>query len=245
MEILEYIDGYFTGEHTAADTAVFEERVMNDPEFAEAVAFYLSMIQTARVENSAEKKKHFRTLYLEGTAPAQTGYIRRLWPYFAAAAAVIVAFFFGLSFYMQPHEPPQLADEFIRDHLLKVGVKMSADLDSLEAGKAFYNQGKYQDALHKFRAVIKNDPQNFEAVEIAGLTALQLKDFNQALAYFSTMEAHQELYVNHGKFYHALTLMKRNVPGDKDQAKKLLEEVRTQQLAGHEEAEVFLKKFSL
>jgi cytidylate kinase len=57
------------------------------------------------------------------------------------------------------------------------------------------------------------------------------------------MEAHEELYVNHGKFYHALTLMKRNGAGDKEQAKKLLEEVRKQQLAGHKEAEVFLKDF--
>ncbi|HZG24970.1 MAG TPA: tetratricopeptide repeat protein, partial [Chitinophagaceae bacterium] len=219
MEILEYIDAYYTGDRSAADTAAFEERVVKDPEFAEAVAFYISVIQTAQDQNSAEKKKHFRALYLEGKPPANTGNTRRLWPYVAAAAAVIVAFFFGLSFYMQPHEPPQLADEFINGHLRKVGVQMSADLDSLEAGKALYNQGNFRDALDRFRAVIENDPQNFEAVKMAGITALQLKNFDQALGYFTKMEAHEELYVNHGKFYHALTLMKRNGAGDKEQAK--------------------------
>ena len=243
MDMFEYMDAYFTGERTAADTAAFDDRVMREPGFAEAVAFYLSAIQAARLQNSIEKKKHFRTLYLNGKESSNTGSIRRMWPYFTAAAAVIVAFFFGLLFYMQPHEPPQLADKFINENLLKVGVEMSADLDSLEAGKAFYNKKNYRAALDKFKAVIKNDPQNFEAVKMAGITELQLNNFDEALGYFTVMEAQEELYVNHGKFYHALTLMKRNANGDKEQAKKLLQDVRTQQLAGHEEAEVFLKEF--
>jgi hypothetical protein len=39
------------------------------------------------------------------------------------------------------------------------------------------------------------------------------------------LENYTQLYANPGKFYHALTLLERNLPGDKQQVKILLEQV--------------------
>ena len=51
------------------------------------------------------------------------------------------------------------------------------------------------------------------------------------------------LFSNPGKFYHALTLMKRNLPGDKDKSYQLLNDVVTNNLAEKNEAEKWLKKW--
>ena len=51
------------------------------------------------------------------------------------------------------------------------------------------------------------------------------------------------LFANAGKFYHALTLLKRNQGGDKQQAKLLLEQVVQNDLEGKATAQDWLEKF--
>ena len=53
----------------------------------------------------------------------------------------------------------------------------------------------------------------------------------------------RRLYDNPGEFYQALTLMKRNIPGDHQKAKFLLQDVVDKNLSGKEEAQKWLKKW--
>ena len=71
----------------------------------------------------------------------------------------------------------------------------------------------------------------------------RLNNYDKALEYFTILEADTGLYSNPGKFYKAITLLKRNKDGDKDAAKLLLEQVRDENLEGKKEAEEWLKKF--
>jgi hypothetical protein len=62
MDSLEYIDTYFRGKRTEAERRQFEKRILEEPAFAEEVAFYLSAAQAARELESEEKRNRFRNL---------------------------------------------------------------------------------------------------------------------------------------------------------------------------------------
>ena len=93
------------------------------------------------------------------------------------------------------------------------------------------------------KSLAKNNPTNSEAKKYAGIVSLRLNNYDKALEYFTMLATDTGLYSNPGKFYKAITLLKRNKDGDKEAAKLLLEEVRDENLEGKNEAEEWLEKF--
>ena len=241
MDNLEYIDDYFKGTPLQEQKNAFEQKILTDPLFAEDVAFYLSASEVLHAEVAEQKKNRFRELYNEHKP--QGAIVRSLnkTVTYIAAAAVILGIVIGTYLFTQNPSPNQLANQYIKNNLTNLGVTMSSRQDSMQTGLSLYNEGKFSEALQQFEAIIKGDNTNFTAKEYAGLASLQMNDFNKALNYFKEVEQ-QQLYANRGKFYHALTLLKRNGPNDTEQAKKLLEQVRDQNLEGKETAVEWLKK---
>ena len=76
----------------------------------------------------------------------------------------------------------------------------------------------------------------------AGIVALRLGEYDKAINHFVQLESYTHLYSNPGKFYHSLTLMKRDLPGDAERAKQLLNDVVQNHLEGNKDAEIWLKK---
>jgi tetratricopeptide (TPR) repeat protein len=240
MESLEYIDSYFKGELAPEETRQFEIKVESDPLFAEEVAFYVSAMSLAKQEADEEKKQRFRTLYEQQEKPVAKVVPMRKWYTYAAAAAVLAVFFIGYFLFQRSPNPDQLAENYITKNLATLSVKMGTSADSLQKGLGLYNEGKFQEAKTIFQAIAAADPNNSEAIKYAGITALQLKHYDDAISYFSKLEQFT-LYSNPGKFYHAIALMKRNHAGDKDQAKLLLQEVVKNDLEGRDVAEKWLR----
>ena len=119
---------------------------------------------------------------------------------------------------------------------------MSSTQDEMQKGLNLYNEGKYEEALQQFDNILKTDPSSPDAKKYAGIAALQLKKYDKALDYFTRLEKQPGLFSNPGLFYHALTLLKRNLPGDKQQARRLLEQVVQNNLEGKDTAQEWLKK---
>ena len=231
------------GDPSADMRKEFEKKLAEDKEFAEEVAFYLSAKDVIGEEALTEKKERFKKLYDEykkNNAPrGQQGILRKLWPY-VAAAAIIAALIIGRNAFFQP-SAQQIADNYIKDNFQTLSVTMSTKLDSLQKGLSLYNEGKRTDALQQFESMIRNDSSSVEAIKYAGIVSLQLNEYDKAIAYFSHLENFQ-LYSNPGKFYHALTLLKRNQPGDKQQVSQLLQQVLQNDLEGNETAKRLLNK---
>ena len=241
MESLEYIESYFEKKLSPDETGKFEQRIKDEPNFAEEVSFYLASKQAAMSTLAEEKKNRFREIYQskEVALPLRT---LKLWPA-VAAAAIVIGIVFGVFMWMKPVSTEQLADKYMQDNLKTLGVTMDSKENSLQTGLRLYNDSKYADALNQFESIIQSDTSDFTAVEYAGKTALQLKQYDKALYWFVQLENRPGLFSNPGKFYHALTLMKRNLPGDKDKSYQLLNEVVTNNLAEKNEAEKWLKKW--
>ncbi len=105
-----------------------------------------------------------------------------------------------------------------------------------------YNEHQLDSSLRLFESIIQRDTANISAKKYAGIVYLRLGNYDKALAYFQELEKYTSLYSNPATFYHALALMKRNQPGDKQQARQLLQQVVQNDLEEKETAQQWLKK---
>jgi tetratricopeptide (TPR) repeat protein len=219
MENIDYIERHFNNELSAEEKIQFEQKIINDKDFAQEVAFYYSVLQTAKNESAIEKKKRFKEIYGQQNPSSQkTGVIKRMRIYVASAAAILVIVF---SWYLfnKPDSPQQLANEYIKQNFQKLNVTMSSKEDSMQIGLRLYNSGK-----------------------LPGIVSLQLKNYDEALAYFTQIENDPRVS-NPAKLYKALTLMERNNADDKEQAKELLQQIIQNNLEGKETAQQWFGKW--
>jgi len=240
MHSLEYIDGYFKGEFSPQEKTEFERKLTEDPNFADDVAFYISTRQVSKDLVIEEKKNNFKKIYADYDKETKVIPMRRIWSY-SAAAAIFAALIFSWLMFMKPPTPSQLADHYIKTNLAHLQVNMGGRQDSLQAAIGLYNEGKYSESLPAFEAILNTKPDDSKALEFAGIAAIQIGEYGKAIQYFSRLESLPLAY-NPGAFYHALTLMKRDAPGDAADAKKYLEKVANEGLEHKEDVPTLLKR---
>jgi tetratricopeptide (TPR) repeat protein len=245
MQDLDYIDSYFKGILPQAETARFEQRITGEAPFAEQVAFYCLTMQAAKEQIAPAKKERFRELYRQHD-PAlyqpRPALVRKLMPY-AAAAAVLAALVLGWFLLMKPASPQQMANAYTQKEFAQLGIKMDSRQDSLQTGLRWYNEGKLNEALAQFESMLARDSNNTDIKTDAGIVSLRLGNYDKALNYFGALERYPGLHINPGKFYYALTLMKRSMPGDQQKAKTLLQQVVQENLGGKETAQQWLSNW--
>lgn len=244
---LYYIDAYFQRTLDPEEIKRFEQKIADDKEFADEVAFYLSAKMSLKTEADQEKKDRFRELLAQQRPIIDINQHRKakkIWIYrVSAAAAVIVCILFaGYFFLSKSSSPQQMADNYIKENFQTLPVKMTAERDSIEDGLRLYNNGQYDAALKQFESIAKRDTGSYLIKKNLGIIYLRLGSYDKALQYFQAFE-HDTLYANPSLFYQALTLLKRNLPGDKPKAKELLQQVVANDLEGKESAQQWLNKW--
>jgi len=242
MKDLEYIDNFFKNELAVEDSGKFEDRLTGDHDFAEQVALYMATHQLALEQLEDEKKERFRKLYYAKRKEWQRTPVRKLWNY-VAAAAVIIGVVIGVELLLSRNTTPdRMADHLIKERFEKLSVTMDVVRDSLQTGLNLYNENKLPEALKVFENIIKADSTATDAMMDAGIVCLVTKDYDKALIYFGELES-QPARSNPAVLYQAVTLMKRNKPGDLEKAKQLLLKVKQQHLTGSEIASEWLNKW--
>jgi hypothetical protein len=239
---LNYIDDYFSGNFSKEEKMIFEEKVQSDPAFAEEVSFYLSSMAVSREDADQEKKKRFKELYVIKNEELSTPVVKFRWLRPAmSAAAVLLVVLLAWTLFLKPPSATQMADRFIREKFTTLGVQMGTSDDQLQKAKSLYNEGKYNEALQILENLLKEKSTDDEVIKLAGIVSLKVENYDKALGYFKWLADLPGLYDNPGRFYQALTLMKRNLPGDKQKAKIFLQEVVDKKLSGSETAQEWLK----
>jgi tetratricopeptide (TPR) repeat protein len=239
MTELEYIENYFSNKLSHDDKQAFEERCESDRTFAEAVSFYILTREQVHEALIDQKKNQFLTQYQE-LSRNNAGSERRgrTWFYFAAACIFLAIAF--LTFF-QTASPQQLADAYIDENLTLLSTTMSGETDSLALGIGAFNKKDFKTAEIIFRSLGQNEALAPETTKYLGITYLVNGEYTQAIEQFNKLISFTTLYANPGKFYLALTLMKRGKEGDEAEAKKLLRDVETQKLPGYKEASIWMK----
>jgi tetratricopeptide (TPR) repeat protein len=259
MENTEYIESYFTKELVPQQAREFEKKIESDPAFAEEVAFYLSALKISREVSQEEKKDQFRKLYQDNetgdrglirnipitpgirNTPGKTP-VRKL-VYYIAAAAVVTGIIFGTYTFTNTVSHQQMASQYEKDKLETLEVTMGGKTNSMQTGINSYNDGKTAEALSQFERIIQSDTSNFTAKENAGLAELRLKNYDKALKWFKELETYSGNHSNPAVFDQALTLIKRNKPGDDAKAKQLLQQVVQNDWQEKETAQEWLRKW--
>ncbi len=243
---LEYIDAYFQRMLDPEEIKRFEQKITEDKEFADEVAFYLSAKQSLKAEADQEKKEWFRQLLAQQKPVINIDRNRLagkvlLYRVSAAAAVIICVFLAWSIFFSKPASPQKMAESYINENFKTLSIKMG-EKDSLQEGLRLYNEGQYDSSLQQFESMMQRDTGNYSLKNYIGIVYLKLGNYEKALQYFKQFE-NDTLYYNPSVFYQALTLLKRNLPGDKQKAKERLEHVRDQDLDGKEIALKLLDKW--
>jgi tetratricopeptide (TPR) repeat protein len=97
--------------------------------------------------------------------------------------------------------PQQLASQYEKDNLQNLEVTMGGQMDSIQRGRDLYNDGKPTEALLYFEKIIHSDSSNSTAKKYAGLSALKLKEYDKALAWFKELETYSQDFANPGLLY--------------------------------------------
>src|SRR5664279_2504422 len=116
MDDYDYMENYFSGAISPEEMKRFDEKIQNDPAFAEDVAFYCISVQEIKNQVAEEKKKRFKEIYNQLPAINNAGKViklpvRKSLSFIAAAAVFILAIASYLFF--KPVSPVQLADKYI------------------------------------------------------------------------------------------------------------------------------------
>lgn len=245
MDYSEYIDDYFNRKLTTEEIKQFEDKITIDQDFAEQVAFYISAKQLLKEEAIKEKKEWFRQLAAQHNIfeQSQKAPVRKMFVYKLSAAAAVLVIIFSAWYFLfnKPVDTQQLADKYIQQKFTTLSVRMGTSLDSVQQALRIYNDGQLDTSLKMFEAIIQKDSSNFEAKKDAGIVYLRLGNYDKALQYFQQLENYT-LNSNPAALYHALTIMKRNRPGDREQARQLLQQIVTNDLEGKETAQDWLNK---
>jgi tetratricopeptide (TPR) repeat protein len=233
---LVFIDNYFKGRLSELETTHFEQKILGDQDFAGDVVFYCGTMELAKEAVDREKTERFRRIY-KGSTPVRS--LRKWWPYVAAAAVIAGIIFLTVGNFTSSsiHEK---ADRYMTERLSMMSVQMNNSTDSLQVARQWYNESRLTETGQLLERRLQADPQNGEALNLAGIVSLRKNDFDKAITYFTTLEK-MPLYANPGKFHHALTLIKRDLDEDRSQAKILLQQVVNENLEGKELAADWLK----
>jgi tetratricopeptide (TPR) repeat protein len=226
---LKYIDDYFQQKLSEIECQAFNSKLATDKPFAELVAFY---VQTKAIErDNALANRHNEWTQLPKPENNQISF-----GWIATGLAAILLVTISVIFLNNKDKNYQeIADNYLKNELVALPVKMDAKADSLELGKKYYNAGDYKQAQKIFdNLTISNN----EALEYEGLAALQSADYKVAIRVFTQLANDKELLNNKGNFYLAITYLKMN---ENEKAIALLNEIVKNNLPGSEKAKKILE----
>ncbi len=233
MNDLEQIERFFQGAMSSTEQASFEEQIQQNPELASAAAFYWQAHQAARLEVLAEKRKQW-----EKTTPVKP--LRK--PGLSIAAGVAAVALLAVIWLFWNRNHASLNDEVLAystRNFRQLSLTMGNSTGSLQEGITLYNQGKIKQAEQVFEARLTHAPQDTEALKFAGIAAMRLKKYDEAIRHFQHL-SNTGLYENPGPFYEALARIQRNQADDRTLAQQLLKRVVQENLPGKTQAAEWL-----
>lgn len=251
------IERYLGGDMTEEEKQGFETELSASAELRSLLETYRTIdLEMQNTEKYSEQESALRktleglskVYFSEGTASQSSAPVvamnkpRSFLKVAIAAAAVLVLVLSAYFLLLGKGDVTALADKYVKTELNHLSQTMDGARDSLQQGIAAYNNKDYSKAIALFEAVYQAHPDNSDALRYAGTTYLVTQQYDKAIERFDALAAKQ-LFSNHGLFLKAVTLLQRNQPGDKENAKQLLQQVVEEKGEGAGEAEVWLKEW--
>ncbi len=253
------IENYLAGGMSEAERLDFESRLRSDAALSSLLELYrsidLGMMQDQKTEARRQElrstlgelgKKYFAPGDMSagnGKAPVVQMNGKRSFSGILAIAASLILILAAYFVFFNKPDAQQLADRYVKNELAILSQTMDGAKDSLQQGIAAYNNREYAKALEIFEALYTTHPDNSDALLYAGITCLATRDHDVAISKFSELSAQKHLFSNPGLFLKAVTLLQRNNPGDKEEARTTLQRVVDEDLENAVEARKMLERW--
>lgn len=234
----EQIEDYFNGKLNAEEMKQFELEFAADSHLADETAFYLQAKTAAEQITYAETLKEKHQSW-QNLADKQKRSNQFKW--IAAAAAILIVFSIG---YFSNWFQQSLSNEaayIVSNNLKEFPVHLGEKENSIEDAIRAYNIQDYERSASVATEKLKSNPVDFQSLSILGLSQLQLKQYDQALATFKLLEEQNQYINNPGSYYLALTYLMRGQEDDESKAKELLQKVIQENLPGKVDAKKLIE----
>jgi tetratricopeptide (TPR) repeat protein len=248
---VEIFEKYLKDEMSFEEKQTFERGLTQDAKLHEAFRQY----QANRFNGSQAVESHATTFSHTANQQHETGSKKQMsiqnlsskkWLRWVIGIAAVILFYNGLNNLLQKEEDrtQRVAEAYFSAHLLQLGQELSGGTeDPNQDGLAAYNQQDYAAAIAILNIVMAHNNGNLKTLELIGLSHLAVREYEEALHYFTKLTEQDQDNVSLGLFLQAMTLMQRNKMGDANQAQLLLEEVVETNAEGHEQAQEWLELF--
>ncbi len=251
------IETYLAGEMTETERLAFENRLQSDKELSSLLELYRRIdLHMERDQKIAPKQQELQAIlgafgkkYFAEEAtrsempvvamPAKRNNVLRILAIAASVALMLAAYFV----FFDKQDASQLANAYIKDNLTILSQTMDGAKDSIQQGIAAYNNKDYAKALAVFEEVYAAHPENSDALLYAGIANVAIKDHSVAIAKFTELSSKEHLFSNPGLFLKGVTLLQRNDPGDKEEARIILQQVVDEDLENASEAKEMLNNW--
>jgi predicted Zn-dependent protease len=221
-DIYTLIEQYLAGELTPEQNRAFEDRIKNDPEFAEKVGLYRSLSTNLKSRFSGEEDEQQLRETLSAISKAEitkkSGKVISLqWYHWAAAASIaLIAIFW---FYTRTPTLPQYS-EYAYHGTISLAERGDDSLKH-QAEDAF-NSARYEQAIHYFNQLLETDPDNTELQLCKGISLLELNRYEEAESTLQVIRNSATVYQDKAIWYLALSALKQR---DYDKCKNRLDQL--------------------
>lgn len=216
------IDKYLTDSLTESEKESFT-RLLQDPEFKEAVLHEKHVISAIKAHEKAKLKAHLKSISANVpiSESQNTNFIKRLW---MAAASVLIIAFVGYFFYTSNQPISNQFDEFYE--LYPAVTIQRGEGDEVNKALQLYSEEKYQEAANELVSLASQDQPTYYLY--LGNCYLQLEQSQNAIAAFETLieVSNDSILTQHSQWYLALAYLQSNEP---EPLKALLHKIIDQQ----------------
>ncbi len=227
MEASEYrmIDNYLLGRLKGKELETFEQKLQSDAVFAQTVEEQKQAIDVLRKLEDMELKMEVQEVqqkFQKERKPVST--IRRLRPWLAAAAAVLILVVSYIVLKGPNHK--QLFNTYYAAYDTSFGDRDASDDIKIKLAEAsrLYKQKDYAQALPNLESLLP-EVDNSKLQLMIGICHLELNNYDKALPFFNQLyEKKDPAFQYHGLWYSAMTYLKSgNITQCKSQLQKLLQ----------------------
>lgn len=231
------IDAFLLGQMEEKEEKAFRLQLQDDPVLQKEVALQEKIIHGLKAFNNQELKSRLKAIHREVVKPsAKTVWINPVWRYVGIVASLlligIVAFWI-----FRPEPTKDLFQAYYEPYNFS-GSQRGNNERLLAEAVAFYQQGKFQDALPKLDSLTRDQPDSLEYLLAQGICFLEIGQYEQSRRVFlQIIQTGNALYTDQAKWYYALLLIKEN---QFDEARALLDSLTQNASADHYEDAVRL-----
>ncbi|MCB0851510.1 MAG: hypothetical protein KDD63_04785 [Bacteroidetes bacterium] len=226
------IEGFFSGTLTEEEEALFQEKMENDPDFAQTVRD-LEMLESGLnalgFDEIAKDVEDWETNYLAHKTFTHNIARRSVfWRYSGIAASLLVLV--GVTFMLnRAQDKPTSADVLTQyykpyDNMITFRDSVSQSEELLQSAMEAYEAKEYQLAVTAFQEYIKTSEEDLRPYIYLGISQMELGNFQQADESFVKVMTLKP-YRQQAQWYRVLTYLKAD---NKEAAIQYINEVRAE-----------------